>query len=259
MQKSFIHQRMKWIDGWYPIILDRSILPNVPQLIEKRNGEFCIAFNFEPRLIAEICYHGYMPMGETIMDQPCLLIKSHEYRCLLDLPHLHVSRKLKRYARDLTFQINRNFTACLNRITENHVHSWLIEPLRAAFTYLHHHPISGVAFHSIEIYNGEHLVAGEIGYTTGAIYSSLSGFHSQNGAGSVQLALLGRVLAESQFACWDLGMEIPYKIALGADVIGREAFLSQWKNHRDLLTPCWATQYLSSPEAIGRLASKSQA
>jgi leucyl/phenylalanyl-tRNA--protein transferase len=248
---------MKWIDGWYPIILDRSVLPHVPQLVEKRNGEFCVAFSFEPDLIAEVCYHGYMPMGETFRAKPLLLIKSHEHRCLLNLPQLHISRKLKRYARGLTFQINRNFSECLNRIAAHHDQSWLIEPLRAAFTHLHYHPIAGVAFHSIEIYDGDHLVAGEIGYTTGAVYSSLSGFHSQNGAGSVQLALLGKVLADSQFAFWDLGMEIPYKTALGAEVSDRATFLGQWEKHRDRPTPPWSVDSLSPEAAVEKLRRNS--
>jgi leucyl/phenylalanyl-tRNA--protein transferase len=248
---------MKWIDGWYPIILDRAVLPQVPQLVENRNGEFCVALSFEPTLIAEVCYHGYMPMGETVRAKPLLLIKSHERRCLLELPKLHISRKLKRYARGLTLQINYNFTECLDRIAEHHSHSWLIEPLRAAFVHLHHHPIAGVAFHSIEIYEGDHLIAGEFGYTTGAVYSSLSGFHTRNGSGSVQLALLGKILAESQFAFWDLGMEIPYKAALGAEVVNRSTFLNRWQRDRDRPTPPWSVHYLTPQAAAERLTRKS--
>lgn len=247
---------MKWIDDWYPVILDRTILPYVPQLAEPRNGEFCVAFDFNPALVAEVCHHGYMPMGEIIANVPALLIKSHRQRCVLDFQHLHISRKLKRYARDLTFHIDRNFTGCLHRIAQHHQYSWLNPPLCDAFISLHHQPIAGVAFHSIEIYAGQELVAGEIGYTTGAIYSSLSGFHTKNGTGSVQLALLGLVLAESQFAFWDLGMEIPYKVALGAHVMDRKSFLQQWKTCRSCPTPRWATCLLEPQDMVEKLKWK---
>lgn len=240
---------MKWIDDWYPVILDHSILPHVPQLAEKRNGEFCVSFNFEPAVVADVCYHGYMPMGEMLRATPLLLIKSHRKRCVLDLQNLHISRKLKRHARSLTFHINRNFTDCLHRITHHHSQTWLIKPLCDAFISLHRQPMAGVSFHSIEVYDGQTLVAGEIGYTTGSIYSSLAGFHTRSGSGSVQLALLGLVLAESQFAFWDLGMEVPYKTALGAHIVDRETFLRQWKTYRNRITPSWSARRLN-PEAV---------
>lgn len=244
---------MKWIDAWYPVILDRSILPHVPQLVEKRNGEFCLSLDFQPSLIAEVCYHGYMPMGEVASTTPLLLIKSHQHRCVLDLQNLHISRKLRRYARSLTFHINRNFTGCLSQIANHHPQTWLIQPLCKALTHLHQQSLAGVSFHSVEVYDGQNLVAGEIGYTTGSIYSSLAGFHTQNGSGSVQLALLGMVLGESQFAFWDLGMEVPYKITLGAHVVDRWTFLHQWKTHRDEETPSWAVPGLETQEIIEKL------
>lgn len=246
---------MKWIDAWYPVILDRTILPHVPQLVDRRNGEFCVSLELEPSLIADICYHGYMPMGEIASGRPILLIKSHQERCVLHLPNLHISRKLRRYARSLTFHINRNFTDCLQQIRNHYPDTWLIEPLCQAFANLHHQPMAGVSFHSIEVYDGETLVAGEIGYTTGSIYSSLAGFHTQNGSGSVQLGL---VLAESQFAFWDLGMEVPYKTTLGVHIVDRKTFLHQWNTHCDRPTPPWSVQQLDTQAAVEKLKIPSE-
>ena len=71
-------------------------------------------------------------------------------------------------------------------------------------------------FLSIELWHSEtgDLVAGEIGYTCGSVYSSCTGFSIKDkypGAGCVQLAALGAWLAKRGFKVWDLGMELDYK------------------------------------------------
>lgn len=249
---------MQWLSAHYPLIRDRSQLPDVPQLLMPRQCEFCTATDFTPAFVAAVCYQGYLPMGEQVVKLPILLIKSHRQRCVLEFANLHLSRKLKRYARGLTLAINHNFRECLSAITRHHTATWLIQPLCDAFIQLHQHPQSNVALHSVEIYNGVQLVAGEVGYSTGAIYTSLAGFHTQNGAGSVQLALLGQVLAHSGFAFWDLGMELPYKRQLGAEVIGRQAFLEQWAQHRDRPTPTWHVSQLDSAAILDSLKKPSK-
>jgi leucyl/phenylalanyl-tRNA--protein transferase len=187
------------------------------------------------------------------VNRPLLLIKSHQQRCVLDLQNLHISRKLKRYARSLTLRINYNFSDCLDRIAKHHSQTWLIPPLCEALSHLHQQAIAGIAFHSIEVYDGQQLVAGEVGYTTGAIYSSLAGFHTQNGAGSVQLAVLGLILIENEFAFWDLGMEVPYKLTLGAQIVDRKTFLHRWQTHRKEKTPPWSVHQLNSEQIIQKL------
>jgi Leu/Phe-tRNA-protein transferase len=69
------------------------------------------------------------------------------------------------------------------------------------------------------------LVAGELGYTVGAIYTSLTGFTSESGAGTVQLAALGRWLQRSGFQMWDLGMQMDYKAEMGAVLLPRRTFV----------------------------------
>ena len=244
---------LQWLEAYYPCIRDRSQLSQVPQLLAQRGEEFCTAIDFTPAFVAAVCHSGYLPMGEQVGEFPILLIKSHHQRCVLEFANLHLSRKLKRHARGLTFAINQNFRACLRAIVDHHPSTWLIEPLCNAFIQLHHHPQSNVALHSFEIYNDAQLVAGEVGYSTGAIYTSLAGFHTQNGAGSVQLALLGQVLAHSGFAFWDLGMELPYKRQLGADMVHRRPFLEQWIQHRDRPTPAWTVRQLDNSTILNVL------
>jgi Leu/Phe-tRNA-protein transferase len=69
------------------------------------------------------------------------------------------------------------------------------------------------------------LVAGELGFAVGATYTSLTGFTDESGAGSVQLAALGRWLLSRGYQLWDLGMEMKYKIDLGAALVPRHRFV----------------------------------
>jgi Leu/Phe-tRNA-protein transferase len=79
------------------------------------------------------------------------------------------------------------------------------------------------------LYRGDHLVAGEFGAVAGKVYTSYSGYYEENSAGSVQLALTGRYLRDAGFALWDLGMPMPYKERLGAQIVDRPGFLELFR------------------------------
>ena len=82
------------------------------------------------------------------------------------------------------------------------------------------------------------LLAGEIGYSIGKVYTSLSGFNVRSDAavGTVQLVLLGRWLEQRGYAFWSLGHcyspEMDYKRRLGHRVLPRHAFLDRLQQVR---------------------------
>ncbi len=90
-----------------------------------------------------------------------------------------------------------------------------------------------VRMYSIEVWNQEgSLVAGELGYSVGSIYTSLTGFCKQSNAGSVQLLTLGRLLSQNGFTLWDLGMDMEYKRDLGSKLMPRSEYVQEVKRVR---------------------------
>jgi len=83
------------------------------------------------------------------------------------------------------------------------------------------------------------LVGGEVGYSTGAIYTSLSGYFLRhqpeyNHMGKLQLTTLAILLQSSGYHFWNLGHPyMEYKVHLGAKVLKRPLFLERWKYSRD--------------------------
>jgi hypothetical protein len=79
------------------------------------------------------------------------------------------------------------------------------------------------------------VLGGELGYTIGATYTSLSGFLNRRdprhrNLGKAQLAALGAVLERNGYAFWNLGHpHMDYKIEMGAAILPRAAFLKRWR------------------------------
>ena len=95
--------------------------------------------------------------------------------------------------------------------------------------------VAPVRLYSVEVWNVSTgaLAGGELGYTVGSIYTSLTGFSDENSAGSVQLAALGRLLGRLGFSVWDLGMSMTYKTSLGSHLMERHAYVSHVRSVRE--------------------------
>ena len=77
------------------------------------------------------------------------------------------------------------------------------------------------------------------------VYSSCTGFSLKEkypGAGSVQLASLGRWLERCGLEVWDLGMEMSYKLELGCKTVPRDEWARLIRSLRDAAVPLHAPQ-----------------
>lgn len=109
-------------------------------------------------------------------------------------------------------------------------------------------PNINFTLHTIELYDGPivgqeagsatrpGLIAGEIGFSIGRVYTSMSGFYDVPNSGTVQLACLGKWLERAGYAFWSLGHcyspQMDYKRQLGHRIWPRDDFLRKLREHR---------------------------
>lgn len=227
--------------------------------VRHSHGDFFVSSSFDPHLVAGLMYEGFLP----IATPRHLVPKLHKHRCVIyplridakneeastsESPHnmsaVHISKNVKKRAKKYNFTINRDFSGVVNGCHNQHGIGWLYDPIVRSFWEIHNSnaqsqstlsrnhrkdqgPMFPVNLYSIEVWNavtGE-LAGGELGYASGTVYTSLTGFTTENSAGSVQLAALGQFLYKEGFDMWDLGMKLDYKIQLGARDMERMEFV----------------------------------
>eukprot|EP00401_Gymnodinium_catenatum_P064000 CAMPEP_0117545656 /NCGR_PEP_ID=MMETSP0784-20121206/46209_1 /TAXON_ID=39447 /ORGANISM="" /LENGTH=637 /DNA_ID=CAMNT_0005342513 /DNA_START=67 /DNA_END=1978 /DNA_ORIENTATION=+ len=235
------------------------VLASVADTGKGLSGEFLASpldRHHSPALIALAVWHGFLPMGASD-DRGYLLLKLHRQRCVLEPKEVHVGRKQRKSASRFRLSVDEAFAEVVREtqartFTRDPGDNWLAVDLAEMYAAVQRLPDvarKGVTFHSIELWHrtSGRLVAGEIGYTVGSIYSSCTGFALKEeypGAGTLQLAALGRWLHECGFRVWDLGMSLPYKLELGAQPQPRRAWVACVRQLRGLRTT------LVSPSAM---------
>mmetsp|Transcript_6725 Transcript_6725/g.14698 ORF Transcript_6725/g.14698 Transcript_6725/m.14698 type:complete len:419 (+) Transcript_6725:36-1292(+) len=214
-------------------------------------GDFFATAQTDPVLFAQVMVEGFLPIAsKTNYDDDngmtIVLPKLHRERCVISpISDMHISRSVRKKSKRYVCTINRNFDGVVAGCHRQHGQNWLYPEVVAAFRSMHSRGTRGmetmlfeddspvpvgvcpVRLYSIEICNESsgQLVAGELGYTVGSIYTSLTGFTAEDGAGSVQLAVLGTLLQKCQFDMWDMGMTMDYKESLGAHLMPRAEFV----------------------------------
>ncbi len=164
---------------------------------------------------------------------------------VLDWAQLHVSRSMRRWMRagtrtqaDYVLRMDHDLGEILEGVARTYADkSWLIGRYRELLEELRtddaHDDFELMTPALISQQTGR-LVAGELGYRVGRVYTSLTGFFDRRdranaNTGTLQLARLAEHLQASGFAFWNLGHPgLQYKIDLGARVVERGVFLQRW-------------------------------
>jgi Leu/Phe-tRNA-protein transferase len=250
--------KLQWA-GDYPCLRPQDdIAALMPEIVKKLEGDFCVSTSFDPGFIQRLVYFGLMPMSTQHSPNTYILLpKLHQHRCVIFLApnsSLHVPHKAVKRAKKFSLVTNKNFDLVVAKCHEQHGSScWLYPPLVAAFKALFipsslanaakkskssadiPAPDPGRArIHTFELYFESQLVAGEIGYSFGACYTSLSGFHTMDSSGTIQCVATGAYLQRQGYQLWDLGMQMAYKMELGAQLLERSRFVETLVRVRDV-------------------------
>ena len=236
------HSRISNLNPWLACVPyissdDKDFDGTVDAVAKHYCGEFCWATSFDARFVSKLMSRGFLTMAQRAGDQCfALLPKLHRERCALKFKDRHTSKSVRRHAKKFRMTVDTNFDAVVEGIQHHHGDEcWLYPPLVAAFrTIFIDPPHPSIAMHTFECWKDNELVAGELGYACGDVYTSLSGFSTFPCAGSVQCAATAAWLEISGYALWDLGMELPYKLALGAKPMPRSDFLAAIDKARSL-------------------------
>lgn len=100
--------------------------------------------------------------------------------------------------------------------------TWITDDMRAAYIDLHR---LGHA-HSIEVFDGNHLVGGLYGVAVGRMFFGESMYSEQSGGSKVALAALARQLHDWGWPLLDAQVENEHLISLGAELWPRPDFLA---------------------------------
>ncbi len=210
-----------------------SDIEQLKRRLGELDEEFCHSFHFTRKMLNRYCYEGFLPMSVEVYGLPLLSLKLHQNRVLLPPSGVRVKKSVLSKFAGHELSVDRDFGRCMQAIHDYHRDSWLSPPLAALYARSNRARGERMQLHSVELWNGADLVAGEIGYTVGSSYTSLTGFHTVNSSGTAQLYALGLLLERDGFKLWDMGMYAPYKLELGGKLHPREDFLDVLKTVRD--------------------------
>lgn len=221
-------------------LLDHQLwFPPPSQALADPNGLLAIGGDLSPERLLLAYTMGIFPWFEQ--DQP-LLWWSPDPRAIIAPEDLHVSRSLAKLAKRAPYKLTINtaffqvIQAC-RELREHNEGTWITADIADAYCQLHE---NGHA-HSIEVWQGEHLVAGLYGVNLGQLFCGESMFHRvDNGS---KLAMLGLCRHFSRYggALVDCQLPNPHLASLGVTTCSRADFLDTLKllQQQPLLPGCW--------------------
>eukprot|EP00754_Rhynchopus_humris_P035643 Rhum_TRINITY_DN17181_c0_g1::Rhum_TRINITY_DN17181_c0_g1_i1::g.165442::m.165442 len=202
-----------------------------------------------PWFYSVLCYYGFI----SVAQEPTFLMPELQLAySVLDFANLHVGKKVRQRANRHKYRltINKAPDAVWRRVHKYHSGNWLekryFAMLRAMWDgmwvpTLEHAEQAWFRPHTVELWDTEtdELVAGEIGYVVGHVYTSLTGFFSAShpSAGKIQLTSLALYLQTKGIHFLSLGHPpmgdlLKYKTEIGGEVISRADFLEKWSKSR---------------------------
>ncbi len=146
-------------------------------------------------------------------------------RAVIPLDGLRITRSLRHSSRRYIVTVNEDFAGVIAGCAyPERDDSWITSEFIGAYSELHQ---LGWA-HSIEVWDSDReLVGGLYGVAIGGLFAGESMFHRTADASKVALVHLVVVMNEGGGSLLDVQWQTPHLESLGAEVIGREAYLGE--------------------------------
>lgn len=205
-----------------------------------REGEEVVAVggDLEPGTLLEAYRHGLFPMGLGRHGTRPIGWWSPIRRGVLLPGDLHVSRSLRRSARQFRISVDEAFGAVLSGCADPAREGrWITPEIAEAYVRLHE---LGWA-HSVEVWQEERLVGGVYGVAVGGLFAGESMFHRVTDASKVALWALTELCFADGAAdrLIDVQWQTAHLASLGVREISRAEYLTRLS--RALVLPLPAT------------------
>ncbi|WP_299559841.1 leucyl/phenylalanyl-tRNA--protein transferase [uncultured Sulfitobacter sp.] len=175
----------------------------------------------------ELLLHGYsvgiFPMSEHRDDTDIFWVDPRR-RGIMPLDGFHISRSLRRAMRrsNWTITTDRDFDGVVDGCADRD-DTWINAEIRALYRALHDR---GNA-HSLEVWEGAHLVGGVYGVVLGAAFFGESMFSRRTNASKIALACLVDRLRQGGFTLFDTQFITDHLASLGGVEISRAKYLAR--------------------------------
>ena len=147
---------------------------------------------------------------------------SPDPRGVLELDGLHVSRSLRRSAREFEIRVDTSLPAVIDACAgADRPHDWIDSQIRDAYVRLG----SQGWVHSVETWLGGELVGGLYGVAVGGLFAGESMFHTVTDASKAALVALVELLRDDHRRLVDVQWETPHLATLGVTELPRTRYL----------------------------------
>ena len=206
--------------------------PDPREALHDPNGLLAFGGDLSPARLLAAYGQGIFPWygeGEPI------LWWSPDPRCVFRTESLRVNRSLRRQLRGKSWRLSVDtaFEAVIRACAaprEGHGGTWLVPEMIEAYVALHR---LGHA-HSVEVWDGTHLVGGVYGVAVGQLFCGESMFSAESGGSKLALVALAALLRSWGWPLIDAQVANAHTLGLGAGEMPREDYLREATRLADL-------------------------
>ncbi|MGI8776202.1 MAG: leucyl/phenylalanyl-tRNA--protein transferase [Acidimicrobiales bacterium] len=201
----------------------------LPDPGDDESGLVGFGADLAPETLVDAYRRGIFPWPHEGVAVPWF---SPDPRAVIGAGGAHVSRSLAHRLRTCTWEttVDGDFPSVVEACrVRPHEGTWITDEMVAAYQRLHH---LGWA-HSVEIWDGSHLVGGIYGVRVGGCFTGESMFHRRTDASKIALVELARRWLEAGGTLVDVQLPTEHLSRMGAVELSRRRFLAVLADVRD--------------------------